>query len=86
MAHTLHNRALAIWKLCLSFRERDWELGDYPVETKEQSVEPAAQGKRWKPQRYMAFIVKAHAYDMGCSQQSYEGRPVLAHNAAQQRT
>ncbi|MGH9521337.1 MAG: hypothetical protein ACRD3E_02260 [Terriglobales bacterium] len=57
MAHTFQNRALAIWKLCLSFRKRDWELGDYPVATKEQSVEPAAQGKRLKPQRYMAFIV-----------------------------
>jgi hypothetical protein len=53
----LHNRVLAIWKLCASFRKRDWELRDYPVAVKEQAVEPVAEGTRLKSQPYMAFIV-----------------------------
>jgi hypothetical protein len=57
MPLTLHNRVLAVWKLCASFRKRDWELRDYPVAVKEQAVEPAAEARRFKLRRYMAFIV-----------------------------
>jgi predicted RNase H-like HicB family nuclease len=57
MTHTLHNRALATWKLCVSFLKREWNLSDYPVVVKEQSKEPTKQGARLKQQRYMAFVV-----------------------------
>ncbi len=57
MAYNLHNRIIAFWKLCLSFRHHDWKLTDYPVVVKEQEIDAATQGTRWKPLRYMAFIV-----------------------------
>ena len=57
MLRKVHNRILALWKLCLSFRKDDWELGDYPVAVKEQQNDPAFQNKRGKPRKFMAFIV-----------------------------
>lgn len=44
-------------------------MDDYPVVIKEQSVEPAAEGTRWKPQRYMAFIVNWGLAGSGDSEQ-----------------
>jgi len=38
-----NEKLLAAWKLCLSFRKRDWELADYPVVIREQRVEPGSE-------------------------------------------
>ena len=47
----------ALWKLSLSIRTRDWELGDYPVLVREQEVDPNYVGTRLKQHRYTAVIV-----------------------------
>jgi hypothetical protein len=49
----------AIWKLCLSFRKRDWELSDYPVVFRTQEPDPATDyaPPRFKFHRNVASIV-----------------------------
>jgi|SRR5579871_3419627 len=49
---------IASWKFWLSFRKRDWELGDYPVVIRKQNVpdlEPSTP--RFTSYRYWARIV-----------------------------
>jgi len=45
------------WKLCLSFRKTNWQLGDYPVLVREQKID-VHSSSRLKPQRYLAWIAK----------------------------
>lgn len=41
-----------IWRLCLSFRKRDWELSDYPVVVRRNESDSIRSG-----QRYIASIL-----------------------------
>jgi hypothetical protein len=52
----VRNRLHSLWKLCLSVRKRDWELGDYPVVVREQEVDPKYDGTRLKQYRYSALV------------------------------
>jgi predicted RNase H-like HicB family nuclease len=65
------NRLRAIWKLCLSFRKRDWELADYPVVIRTQEPDPASayHASRFKLNRYVASIVDWHLTGSGDSQE-----------------
>ncbi len=69
MALTLQDRLLVISKLCLSFAKRDWGLGDYPAKIQEQLLQPESASGRWKPQKYMAFILKWGLAGTGNSEQ-----------------
>src|SRR5713226_374489 len=53
----IKNQLLALWKMCLSVRKRDWELADYPVVISKQEVDPAYVGTRLEQRRYRAFIL-----------------------------
>jgi hypothetical protein len=57
LAARVRDRLLSLWKLCLSIRKRDWELGDYPIAVREHEVDPKYEGTRLKQHRYSAFIV-----------------------------
>jgi hypothetical protein len=69
LATRMKNQLLAMWKLCLSVRKRDWELGDYPVVIREQEADPAYGGTRFKQYRYVASIVKWGLAGAGDSEQ-----------------
>jgi hypothetical protein len=49
-------RVRALWCWSLSFRKRDWEIGDYPVFVKTQEPDPAFMTSRFKHHRYVAQI------------------------------
>jgi hypothetical protein len=51
------NRLRCLWKLCLSVRKRDWELGDYPVVSCQQKVYSKYKGTRFEQRPYSAFIL-----------------------------
>jgi len=51
------NRLHSLWRLCLSVRKRDWELGDYPVVIRQQKVDSKYKGTRLEQRPYSAFIV-----------------------------
>ena len=53
----IRNRLLAGWKWCLSFRKRDWELGDYPVSITGQDPDSTYSAPRFSQHRYRAYIV-----------------------------
>jgi hypothetical protein len=54
-----NQKLLAAWKLCLSFRKRDWQRADYPVIIREQKLERDSDrsSSRGVQQRYLARIV-----------------------------
>jgi len=56
-AARIRNRLHGLWKLCLSVRKRDWELGDYPVVIRQQEVDSQRKGTRFEQHPYGAFIV-----------------------------
>src|SRR5271155_51473 len=51
------NRLYSLWKVCLSVRNRDWELGDYPVVIRQFEVDSKRKGTRFEQRPYTAFIV-----------------------------
>jgi hypothetical protein len=53
------NRIRALWKWCLSFWKRDWELSDYPVYLRVQTPDPDSdlRSPRFKLHRYVLSIV-----------------------------
>jgi hypothetical protein len=51
------NQMRACYKFCLSFRKRDWELGDYPISMRTQDTGPAPEGSRFKLPSHVASIV-----------------------------
>ncbi len=53
----LKNQLAALWKFCLSFRKRDWELSDYPVMLRENKVDHQFSGTRFTQHRFVAYIV-----------------------------
>jgi len=63
------NQALALWKLCLSFRKRDWDLADYPIAFRTQEPDPDSDynSPRFKFHRWIAFIVNWHLSGTGDS-------------------
>ncbi len=63
------NQALALWKLCLSFRKRDWELSDYPVifRTHEPDPDSVFTAPRFKFYCNVAWIVNWHLAGSGNS-------------------
>lgn len=56
-AARIRNRLHGLWKLCLSFRKRNWELGDYPVVIRQQEVDSKYEGTRFERRPYGAFIL-----------------------------
>jgi hypothetical protein len=56
-AARIRNRLDSLWRLCLSVRKRDWELGDYPVVIRQQKVDSKYKGTRLEQRPYSAFIV-----------------------------
>lgn len=54
----LRNQISASWKWLSSFRKRDWELNDYPVQIRKQQVNDEALPERLKPKPYTASIIK----------------------------
>jgi hypothetical protein len=63
------NQIYALWKLCLSFRKRDWELKDYPVRIRNQKIEQEFKAPRFKQYRYIAYIVNWTLSGFGDSSQ-----------------
>jgi hypothetical protein len=61
------NQLRALWKLCLSYRKRDWELSDYPVVFRTQIPDYASayDSPRFKLHRYVASIVNWHITGCG---------------------
>jgi hypothetical protein len=57
LTHRLRWQAFALWKRLLSYRKRDWELGDYPVVFRTQEIDPKPQPKRLQMQPHIAQIV-----------------------------
>jgi hypothetical protein len=53
------NQLRALWKLCLSYRKRGWDLTDYPVSIRTQEPDPVSAylAPRFKLHRYVARIV-----------------------------
>jgi len=56
---SLRESLSAVWKFCLSFRQGEWELSDYPVIIREQKIdlELGHAAPRFKRQRYSARVV-----------------------------
>jgi hypothetical protein len=65
------NQLRALWKYCLSFRKRDWQLSDYPVIFRTQKPDPASayDSPRFKLHRYIASIVNWHLSGGGDSRE-----------------
>lgn len=61
------NQALAIWKLCLSFRKDSWEISEYPVYLRTQDPGPAPPGSRFRQPRFVASITNWGLIGMGDS-------------------
>jgi hypothetical protein len=61
------NQLRALWKLCLSYRKRDWDLSDYPVVLRTQIPDHASayDNPRFKLRRYVASIVNWHITGCG---------------------
>ncbi len=61
------NQLRALWKLCMSYRKRDWELSDYPVVFRTQIPDHASayENPRFKLRRYVASIVNWHITGCG---------------------
>jgi hypothetical protein len=57
---SVRENLLAAWKLALSFRKQNWELGDYPIVIRKQSIDPLTEETtpRIQQYRYLARIVK----------------------------
>lgn len=65
------NQALAVWKLCLSFRKRDWELADYPIAFRRQDPDPDSDytAPRFKLPRHVGSIINWQLSGSGDSQE-----------------
>jgi hypothetical protein len=64
------NQLRALWKYCLSFRKRDWELSDYPIWMRRQVPNPARMDDdkpRFTAHPYAASIVNWHLSGTGNS-------------------
>ena len=63
------NQLRALWKWCISFRKRDWELADYPVSmrTQEPAAVSAYLAPRFKLHRHVACIVNWNLTGVGDS-------------------
>jgi hypothetical protein len=61
------NQLRALWKLCLSYRKRDWDLSDYPVVFRTQISDHASayDNPRFKLHQYVATIVNWHLTGCG---------------------
>jgi hypothetical protein len=59
-SHRFWNQVHARWKWTLSFRKKDWELADYPIEIREQEPDLAPRPSRLKLHRFVASIVNWH--------------------------
>jgi hypothetical protein len=57
VAQRIRNHALALWKRILSYRKRDWDLKDYPIEFRTQGPEPSPRPSRLKLNPFVAAIV-----------------------------
>jgi hypothetical protein len=66
LTHLL-DQGRASWKLCLSFRKRDWKLSDYPISIRTQESDPAQIGTRRYVPPYAASIVNWHLTGTGGS-------------------
>jgi hypothetical protein len=53
----ISNQIQIFWKLALSYRKRDWELPDYPVEFRTQETQPTPEGSRFKSHPFVASIL-----------------------------
>jgi hypothetical protein len=56
------NQIRVLWKWCISFLKRDWELADYPVSIRTQEPDPDSDfsAPRFKLNRYVASIANWH--------------------------
>jgi hypothetical protein len=68
-ADRVKNQLISAWKLCLSVRKLDWELGDYPIITREQQANPVYDGTRLQQYRYVSSIVRWGLVGLGDSEQ-----------------
>jgi hypothetical protein len=75
MTERLSYKVRSCWKLCLSFRNRDWELSDYPVIVRENEATP-----RPASQRYFAMILNWNV--IGAGQSKTEALQALEKNFA----
>jgi hypothetical protein len=80
------NQLHAFWKLCLSYRKRDWELSDYPVLFRTQITGPASayDSPRFKLHRHVASIVNWHI--TGCGDSRMEALQKLSSTFAAVKT
>jgi hypothetical protein len=53
----------ALWKYCLSFRKRDWNLRDYPIRIRELKVDAGWDSARFKQARYVISVINWTAMD-----------------------
>jgi hypothetical protein len=51
------NQVLAFWKWTVSFRKRDWELVDYPIEIRTQEPDTTQRPSRLQFHRFVASLV-----------------------------
>jgi len=75
MTERLSYKVRSCWKLCLSFRRRNWELSDYPVIVRENAATPKPSG-----QRYFAMILNWNV--IGAGQSKTEALQALEKNFA----
>jgi hypothetical protein len=75
MTERLSYKVRSGWKLCLSFRKRDWELSDYPVIVRENVATPGPAS-----QRYFAMILNWNM--VGAGQSKTEALQALKKNFA----
>lgn len=52
----IRNLASKLWKRAVSYRKRDWELADYPIQVREQEPDPTLAA-RFTQYRYWAQIL-----------------------------
>jgi hypothetical protein len=71
----LSYKVRSCWKLCLSFRKRDWEMSDYPIIVRENEATP-----RPAKQRYFALILNWNVG--GAGQSKTEALQALEKNFA----
>ncbi len=55
--HRIGNQINATWRWILSFRKRDWELNDYPIELRKQELDTTPRPSRLKLHPFVASIV-----------------------------
>jgi len=71
----------AIWKYLLSYRKKDWELSDYPIEVRWQKGDSPLRNERWKEHVFWASIIRWHVIG-GSGDSSAEAMAELEKNFA----